>query len=189
MASENETVADIVAEFREMVHQSVDGIIAVKADVIADRIEAAWKREKETWETLHEVAVQMLGQTRAEADRRVEEVVKPGNAAAMREALKSIYDYAVAALDKMMTDGVQKWLIHKTKAAISAPPRNCDRFNSLYDAVVAWGREDQGWNDWPDDDSEDENDLINILTGDQEHELIDWLFAPSAERKGEGDGR
>lgn len=40
-----ETVADIVAEFREMVHKSVDGIIAVKADVIADRIEAAWNRE------------------------------------------------------------------------------------------------------------------------------------------------
>ena len=46
MASENETIADIVADFREMVHHTVDGIIAVKADVIADRIEAAWKRER-----------------------------------------------------------------------------------------------------------------------------------------------
>ena len=67
---------------------------------------------------------------------------------------------------------------------IGKPRRNCDRFSTLYDAVVAWGREDQNWDDWPDEDAEDENDLLNILTGDQIHELVDWLFAPATEQKG-----
>ena len=47
MSAENETIADIAAEFREMAHKSVDGIIAIRADVIADRIEAAAKRERD----------------------------------------------------------------------------------------------------------------------------------------------
>jgi hypothetical protein len=110
MASENETIADIVAEFREMVHQSVDGIIAVKADVIADRIEAAWKREMATAEKSSSV----------------------GGAAAMREALEllnQLFDSCVLGTHSEMTademDKVDE-LYFKTKAALAAPPRNCD---------------------------------------------------------------
>ena len=41
---DNETVLEIAAEFRKMNDASVGGIIAVKADVIADRLEAAAKQ-------------------------------------------------------------------------------------------------------------------------------------------------
>lgn len=63
--------------------------------------------------------------------------------------------------------------------ALSAPARNCDRFPSLWDAVVSFGIEDQGWLDWPDEDVKpgDANGLINRLTADQVHELVDWLYA------------
>ena len=44
--SEKETVLEIAAEFRKMNDSSVGGIIAVKASVIADRLEAAAKHEK-----------------------------------------------------------------------------------------------------------------------------------------------
>ena len=43
--SENETIADIANEFRKLAASSSDGIIAVNGNVIADRIEAACKRE------------------------------------------------------------------------------------------------------------------------------------------------
>lgn len=45
--SDKETALDIAAEFREMNDASVDGIIAVNAKVIADRLEAAAKRDTE----------------------------------------------------------------------------------------------------------------------------------------------
>ncbi|MBR4654153.1 MAG: hypothetical protein IKO72_12415 [Kiritimatiellae bacterium] len=87
MASENETLADIVAWIRKVAQSyrntpiskgitTIEGLVVCDAiEGIADRLEAAWKREKEAWKTLHEVSVQMLEQTRAEADRRVEEAV------------------------------------------------------------------------------------------------------------------
>ena len=45
--SDKETVLDIAAEFREMINASVDGIIAVNAKVIAERLESAAKRDAE----------------------------------------------------------------------------------------------------------------------------------------------
>lgn len=42
-----ETVLDIAAEFRQMNDASVGGIIAVNANVIADRLESAAKRDAE----------------------------------------------------------------------------------------------------------------------------------------------
>ena len=102
------------------------------------------------------------------------------NHAALRDAclacLKRIDETLPYTDSGMVLTGLINHIKETLQNALKEPPRNCDRFNSLYDAVVAWGCEDQGWNDWPDEDAEDENDLINILSGDQEHELIDWLF-------------
>ena len=45
--TDKETTFDISAEFREMINASVDGIIAVNAKVIAERLEAAAKHDAE----------------------------------------------------------------------------------------------------------------------------------------------
>ena len=70
-------------------------------------------------------------------------------------------------------------VIDKIKPVVAVPPRNCDRYATLWDAVVAWGWEEQGWQDWPEEDIEDGdvNELLNILAADQLHEFIDWLYA------------
>lgn len=86
MASDEiqETLADIVSEFREMVHQSVDGIIAVKANAIADRIEAAWRRERgAAWNEGYDHAKRDFRPIADELERLRNTPV--GNAAAKRE--------------------------------------------------------------------------------------------------------
>lgn len=97
-----ETIADIVTELR----QSADSAFPYDVDAmniynsIADRIEAAHERERESC-----------------------------NAAAMREALENIAGYAETArchTDDAHVLGyleqIEKW----AKVALSAPPRNCD---------------------------------------------------------------
>ena len=178
MSSDNETMADIIAEVRrnaesaQMGHKS---FLAPSAEYwigLAARLEAAWKRENEAWKALHEGSVQMLEQTRAEADSRVEEVVKHGNAAAIREAmemLNQLLDSCVLGTHSEMTademDKVDE-LYFKTKAALAAPPRNCDRpeCQSQTDAQNVWMHEDRG-----------------------ETAYYEWLFA--AAEKGAEDGK
>lgn len=111
---------------------------------------------------------------------------KQNNIAAMREALEQIASIPMPPpIEQAQQTAAEMRDI--AIAALAEPPRNCDRFSALYDAVVTWGREDQNWSDWPDEDAEDVNDLLNILTGDQIHELIDWLYAPATEKKGGTD--
>ena len=45
--TDKETTFDIAAEFREISNSSVDGIIAVNAKVIAERLEAAARHDAE----------------------------------------------------------------------------------------------------------------------------------------------
>lgn len=170
---ENETVADVVDEMRRFADRHWMHDEGQNVRLFADRIEKAVSSE--TPAARHNACC-------------VSQTIH--NAAAMREALENIAEYARTARCHTedahvlgYLDQIEKW----AESALSAPPRNCDRFATLYDAVVAWGREDQGWIDWPDDDATDDNDLINILSGDQEHELLDWLFAPDVEKKGEDD--
>ena len=73
----------------------------VTIETLADRIEKAWEREKS----------------------------QPiGNAAAMREALRACLDF-IMRLDRAFNPFMQNLLenaIAKAKAALAAPPRNCD---------------------------------------------------------------
>ena len=46
MSEQNETVADLVGELRVLAGIVSNGIIVIQGDELADRIEAAWKREK-----------------------------------------------------------------------------------------------------------------------------------------------
>jgi hypothetical protein len=119
--------------------------------------------------------------------RKISETAKDNNAAAMREALEllnQLFDSCVLGTHSDMTademDNVDE-LYFKTKSALAAPPRNCDRFNTgdpMKDVVDAYG----AWQRYCDDPTTPPS--CNV-----ESAFKYWLFAPAAERKGEGDGR
>lgn len=162
--SENEsekrdTLADIVADMRKA------GALMTAAymrDLLnyADRIEAAWRRERAEIEA-NALSVGGI----VEAARH-----KPGNAAAMREALETIH-FKVNCLDEEC--GVDPVEIRDiARAALSKPARNCDRFNRK-DPVLAKNEAVQHW--------QNETDCAV--------DFGQWLFAQAEEQKGECDGR
>lgn len=64
----------------------------------------------------------------------------PGNVTAMREALESCLNFIVR-IDRAFNPLMQSLLedaVAKAKAALAAPPRNCDRFATANDAVEAY---------------------------------------------------
>ena len=184
-----ETVADIVAEMRIGDLCAAD-TTASRPEYIndflasyADRIEAAWKREREagaaaaqicgeigemvgreaTTEkssavgnagTVRGIAQEMLNTSMQEitaevvygwasrlADackQSVTDCNQLGNTAKMREALEAIKD----TLDKWRLNGVEYWqyseLFDIANTALSAPPRNCDRYTDYGKALRAF---------------------------------------------------
>jgi hypothetical protein len=110
---------------------------------------------------------------------RIQEIAKRerapvGNAAALREALSDAC-YAMFNFLKTQNGGYEEMAnaLDKSKAALSAPARNCDRFADAESARQAWLDDADNWDDF----------------GSPTLELYEWLFAPAEERKGEGDGR
>lgn len=126
--SENEkleTLAAIVAQIRAAACiQNADTPESVLR--LADRIEAAWKREKAKVEA---DALTVGGIV--EAARTAEKSSAVGNAAAMREALVAIRNLVWEVQDMNGEGDVRtalppKWVIDVVGAALSAPARNCD---------------------------------------------------------------
>ena len=136
-----ETIADIVSQIRAAAYlQNADSPSSVMR--LADRIEAAWKREETTWKGLVDVAKELAEHERKEANRRVEEMAKrgQGNAAAMREALVAMVksetdgtmerdDLCGRCMSKATMGGDCKhdgscW-VDKVMAALAASPSNC----------------------------------------------------------------
>ncbi len=101
-----------------------------------------------------------------------------GNAAAMREALVEVrfkLPYFLQYMRLRRTDddgGYYDRLLATINAALSAPPKNCDRFNSVKDAAIAFARERQ-----------DAPQPCPDFT------FSAWLFATAAERKGGNNGK
>lgn len=130
---ENEMIADIVAEKRRLADEREKSlgdqhsyVETLRFD--ADRIEAAWKREKsQSWHH-REIEELVLRHEKELADARM----SSGNAAAMREALESCLDF-IMRIDRAFNPFMQNLLedaIAKAKAALSKPPRNCDTIQS-----------------------------------------------------------
>lgn len=124
--SDNETVADIVAEMREradamQTHGTTHGVRLAVLE-FARRIDAAWKREARAITTEHAVLPAVC-------------ITKPsGNAEAMREACKKILDLLMLRGDGK-TRCVLTWdefneSQKMLRAALSAPARNCDLPNT-----------------------------------------------------------
>lgn len=84
--------------------------------------------------------------------------MEASNAKAMREALKQIHDRVNSLDEDCGVDPVEVRDI--ARAALSAPPRNCDRFSNANEALEAFEKE----------------------KGETMIEFIRWLFA---EAKGE----
>ena len=149
----SETRADIIAEMRKRADTVVNGRVITARNFVpqetvedwADRIEAAAKRE---------MAKGMS--KKLDGNRSI-----PGNAAEMRKALIKIrneirsycYDYGdgeshKALLDRIMNDPPDYTSYEKSileidrivEAALAAPPRNCDRFNTASEAYIAFQR-------------------------------------------------
>ena len=102
-----------------------------------------------------------------------------GNAAAMRDALLNIQEYA-AAMD--VDDGNVLAILDACRDALAAPARNCDKYDNFNDALRQFVKER------PDTKKIDEQGR-RVATAETYCVFASWLLAPAAERKGEGDGR
>ena len=113
-----ETTVDIVREMRHGFDKSWHDIDREWAHGLSDRIEAAWKREREASRAYW---TKKCRDTITEHDRYCSPV---GNAAAMREALTKIYDLTNALDEECAVDPVE--IRDIARSALSAPVRNCD---------------------------------------------------------------
>ena len=112
MSEQNETIADLMGELRALAGVVSNGIIVIQGDELADRIEAAWKREKSAIEV---DALAVGGIVGASA---------VGDCAKMREALRKIKElFRDIDLTKDTPEN-EAYAIAET--ALAAPPRNCD---------------------------------------------------------------
>ena len=129
MRNENqETVADIVAEVRARAKAWPDPSLVQYDERLADRIEAAAKREREDGAE----AAQICGEIGEMVGREAacKDSLQVGNAAAMRKACANIAEYAKTAAchteDTHLLgylNQIESW----AEDALSAPPRNCDK--------------------------------------------------------------
>ena len=170
MPKEDKKLAAILAEMRgnefDDPHLDADGIIGARrlARDWADRIEAAAKRER----ALLDANVNRVRELEAMLDGAANTVLgcaikqkqsSPGNAAAMREALKeSTAILAVVRGDEYEEDITRQ--IDRNTDALAAPARNCDRFATADDARRAF------------ESAHSHGIVHNLYTA-----AFDWLFA------------
>ena len=123
MASENETIADIVATMRNESHAGDASClewVGAKIRGYADRIEAAAKREREaTSEKSSQVC----------------------NAAKMREALERIRRELILDSCRRTITKFHDIVCEVSYSALSAPSRNCDVLSDKQEALAAIRRQ------------------------------------------------
>ena len=142
--SKQETIADIVAALRAVAYiQTAES----PRDVLefANRIEAAAKREREAGAEAAQVCGEIGEMIGREATR--EKSSRVGNSAKMRESLSDAC-YAMFNFLKTQNGGYEEMAkaLDKAKAALAAPPRNCDRPEcaTTKAAQDVWRNEDGG---------------------------------------------
>lgn len=163
---ENESIESILAEMRSRIAVKMGDAWYTQQEWrnLCDRLEAAWKREARAIATEHAVLPAVC-------------ITRPsGNAAAMREALITCRNIAawIRSGNASVEAGVERIQTEIDKA-LSAPARNCDHFSSVEQARTVYCSEC--------------GRIISIWDGVESGLFEAWLFAPAAERKGEGDGR
>lgn len=156
--NKQETIADIIAEMRALSNSTSDGIIAINGRIVADRIGAAWKREKSTAEKSSAV----------------------GDRAKLREAVEKIAAMPVVDEECQCPECVRRRTVRDiARAALAAPPRNCDRFGGETEAMVAFLNEKWlvGVADLKDYPFCEWSHVMKAM-------YAKWLLAPSTEQKG-----
>lgn len=101
----------------------------------------------------------------------------PGNAAAMRHALGIVYDWILKAGNVHGypdTEQKRRQLYDMMTKALSAPPRNCDRFASAEEAVAAFADHLRAWENAHGIHSEYPDHPVQVPAG-----AFAWLFAPA----------
>ena len=151
---------------------------------LANRIEAAWKRKIRDSELDKHLAYHDGSQTALKIVAKMSEgKVVIGNSAAMHEALTKVSEWMA---HRIATGGfeasptIPTVLEDVVLPALSAPPRNCDRFNTgnpMKDAEDAYG----AWQRYCDDPTIPPSCKI-------ESAFRQWLFATAKETKGEDYG-
>lgn len=149
-----ETLAEIVAE----IYRSVESM----GDELPYTVSAG---------TVRKVAARIVDATKREVASTTEKSSAVGNAAAMLKALEDVLE----KIDRWRTDGViEHWqysqLFDIADSALSAPPRNCDRFAS---AGEAWDAYDEWVESYR---SKGQVEPFNEFG---------WLLAPAEKREGE----
>lgn len=136
MASENESIESIVTEMRR--REKSHYYPKVARNIMrqyAGRIEAAWEREREELDKrisdLEAYAKLWTGRAdelRLKCDELYAKAKPVGNAAALREALREAIGETCAGCKRDCDDcmNLKSGWMKKAKAALSAPPRNCD---------------------------------------------------------------
>lgn len=130
MSNKQETVADIVADIRAQNQGLPEDSYALSPLVcdllsFADRIETAAKREREAGAEAAQICGkigELIG--REAACKEVTDCNHLVNAAKMREALKQIHDRVNSLNEDCGVDPID--VSDLARAALSAPPRNCD---------------------------------------------------------------
>lgn len=173
--ADNETIADIIRKIRaeaDSIEASVRGSLKVEEglngmpftesdlepalDLVmtkrkkADRLEAAWKREKATTEKSSTV----------------------GDAAKLRVAL--LRCDAIAQLPEVRNEQSIKDMRNIIRHALSAPPRNCNRFGTFAQAKAEWWKTEV-------------LPRVEGVVGGEEPPFEEWLFLPATEQKGENN--
>lgn len=177
----NDTIESIIAEMREFADtesQSIGrDVLRREIQYFAERIEATHKLELE--DCVLRVAPIVRAETKAECQREVAHERENALNTKLPENVNServIYNNANCreALEKFVQAYGHEKCVHTTllaeayedaKVALSAPPRNCDRFSNIREASIAFN------NECPVD-----RDNIRTMT------FNEWLFA---EAKGE----
>jgi hypothetical protein len=182
------SVSEVLSELRaliasdETIHDGdmVDATAVHTAiQKFALKLEEAWKNEKAEWGSAACACV-----SDAVMSGRIAVVHPPvGNAAALREALQALKE-RFRDID-LAHDSLEKEIYELSAAALSAPARNCDIYSNAKEALKA---HEEAF-----DESNFQHGECRLGCQGCDDGLIDckilWLFAPAAERKGEGDGR
>jgi len=172
MADTHETSTDVIAAMRggPIPQHRHDRELLCH---FANRFEAAHKRE--IVEVSTRAATFAINKTNEEWRQKL------GDAAKLREALKATLDlfWDIHNANRSPQSNQAYAVIRKIKAALSAPPRNCDRFTTVDEARKAheaicekYGKCHNGC----------------PLNNEEHYSAFDcfeaWLFAPATEQKG-----
>lgn len=166
MSNERETLADIVADFRQYIaNTKMPPEVAETIGCYLDRIEAAAKRDA----AIHAMTCEANERLREHLEIALEEDKQPvGNSAAMREAL--VRCDAIAQLPEVRNEQSIKDMRNIIKHALSAPRRNCD--------AMPWRK---AWDEW-----RAKHHPQNPQTFNESYEatvaFMEWFTAPASEK-------